>query len=181
MFNLKLMANDFSTPITAIATLALAVITAYYVYLTHKILKQSDEYQKMSFNKSRLENYYYPLLSFFDMCDTDECYNCDPNDPPHIINFDSELMDIFNNVFKYQYLAFSEIKSKMPDFVVMLQNKHPDEDENAKYLLFNRLMGPNSEIRTIKNESDIDLFVEVRKLVVDDMHKLDKKINSLVK
>jgi hypothetical protein len=119
------------------------------------------------------------LSSFFDLCVTDEAFNCNPEDPPTKISFDSSILDVFQDIHKYQYLACPKLKSKMSDFVLMLLNQHTDEKEEQLYLLFHSKVEEDSQIITIKNVYDIKEFVEVRDLVFDDIEMLIKKLDEL--
>lgn len=128
--------------VSAILSFSLTVVTGYYVYLTRKILNQSEKQQKLDFAQrrnqqefefiqKRLELLYYPLqLSMYcnyenDLCGWIECHldpypvDYDPNDEPW--DNDEELDQIldnirkdFENYYKYSYLVESnELKDKL--------------------------------------------------------------------
>lgn len=173
--------NQQTEKINAFATVILVLVTAKYAYDNNKMVRQNSNIQKIALIERKLEKYYFPVLSFFDLCETDEHFNCNENDPPHKINYESTNLKTFNDVFKYQYLASPNLKAKMTEFVVMLHNQFSNEEDKELYLLFHELDDENSEILTIKNKFDIILFTEVRKLVLEEIIKLEQELNELIR
>lgn len=173
------MTNDYASIITAGATVVLVIATTVYVILTHNILKQSKTDTKIAYTRNRLEKYYIPLSSFFDLCETDECFNCNPEDLPTKVSFDSSDLELFKKIHQYQYLACPKLKSKMGEFVLMLINQHSDEKEEAMYSLFNQIK-EDGQILTIKYKSDLKQFVEIREFVVQDIERLMQKLDKLI-
>ena len=113
--------NDYSPLISALVTIILVVVTIVYAWFTRGMLKQSKADTQIAYSRSRLEMYYYPLLSFFDMCQKTES-----NSETTSISFNIDNNTIFNIIHKYQYLATPELRKEV-DILVPLLNQRIQE------------------------------------------------------
>jgi membrane protein implicated in regulation of membrane protease activity len=168
--------------VSAILSFSLTVVTGYYVYLTRKILNQSEKQQKLDFTQrrsqqefeliqKRLELLYYPLqLSMYCNYENDLCgwseYHLDTYPIDHDLydepwDNDKELDQIIDNFrkdfesyYKYSYLVESnELKDKLND----LQNFLYDYEQiNMGNYNLRREIYTNPDYRFFKLCSDIN-------------------------
>jgi hypothetical protein len=113
--------NDYSPIISVLVTIILVVVTIVYAWFTRGMLKQSKTDTQIAYSRSRLEMYYYPLLSFFDMCQKTES-----NSETTSVSFNIDNNTIFNIIHKYQYLATAELRIEV-DILVTLLNQRIQE------------------------------------------------------
>ncbi|MDY0387221.1 MAG: hypothetical protein RBT65_08855 [Methanolobus sp.] len=119
--------NFYSPLISVIVTLALVLVTIYYAWSTSNMLKQSKADTKIAYSRSQLENYYYPLLSFFDMCQKEK-----QDSETIAISFNMDNKAIFNIIHKYQYLANEQLREEIDMLVPMLTESIQDKGKCKK-------------------------------------------------
>ena len=159
--------------VSAILSFSLTVVTGYYVYLTRKILNQSEKQQELDFTQrrnqqefefiqKRLELLYYPLqLSMYcnyenylcgwhewylstDTVDNDPTYAPWANDNKLDQIIDNMRTD-FENYYKYSYLVESnELKDKLKDLQDFL---YDDEQINQGNYNLRREIYTNPDFR----------------------------------
>lgn len=119
--------NVYSPLITVIVTAALVVVTILYAKSASDMLKQSKADTKIAYSRSQLEKYYYPLLSFFDMCQKEK-----QDSKTIAISFNMDNKSIFNIIHKYQYLATEQLREEIDKLVPMLTGSIQDKGKCKK-------------------------------------------------
>lgn len=151
-YNLSLLSSSL--------TITLVVITAVYVYLTHKIVLNSEKERKISFIERKLEKFYYPLLKFIEI-------NINV-----VSSNDVFELRVRNDVF---YIDNRKSDPYYKDFIIhqYLSTKKVREE-------FNKFFEILSQSKTIKKENDIDVYKNLINDINIEIENLSNDLNDLV-
>lgn len=120
----------FPIDITALSTVILAFITAWYAISTYKILNEQEKLRKIAkiereiaFIEKQLKDFYYPLDNFLKRYFSFKEKTRD--NPEHYLDIASEIRDSktrndlfeYKDIIKNQYLATEEIEENLIDFL----------------------------------------------------------------
>lgn len=114
--------------IDVLSSVVLALITGIYVYITLKILKQSKKDTQIAYISKRLENYYYPLYSFFDYCKIEINGRTEKHKSADIIPYSSE---------KLADMSFEKLAAISSEILVKPPNKEDISRNDIKAIHFN--------------------------------------------
>lgn len=169
-----------SMSIESIFTFLLVSITAYYAYVTNKILKQSKNEQKINFNEKTLEEFYYPLRScllnyssvFYKMnkkyLEIEEEEEEEEEIEKRMIK---NFYICFKKVIPYSYLASDDLKCLFNDFRMFY--------EIDKYNYINNEMNGTKHLEIEQIDKEYTSDTKKGEEIADEMIKEMKRNNGI--
>ena len=133
--------GDWS-PIDVILTSMVVVITAIYTLLTHMIVKQGADRDRIAFIERKLEKCYFPMRSFFTFLNTDMYIDeSGTNQEKKIgplgdaakckISQDNQIQicSMLDEIIPFEYLAKSDVQKSLSEVRVLIRKNHVDFDQ----------------------------------------------------
>lgn len=148
--------NTNSGSITAVATIVLAGITAYYAVLVHATLNEMKKTREIEFIEKKLQKLYYPIKGALDSaCD----WIIDHNNEEQL-NGSIDLVDsTLNEVRLYKHLYSQELRELTKEFSLMHRRHHSDS----------------------KNFDNLVISInKMRELVDKDIEKYQKRLDEII-
>ncbi len=140
--------NNSSGAISAIATIVLGIITAYYTFLVYATLNEMRKTREVEFIEKRLQQLYYPLKESLDSASD---WIIDHREEEQLNSSIDMVGTTLNDIRIYKYLYSTELRNLAQEFIQSHRKHHSgNKDFDGLISLINRM----KELTNI----DIDKF-----------------------